>query len=99
MTENTSPNFSKKCEILGELWLHYRGDEIFKDFIEYNDIGLPLAYMIESEIVQATEYAKQYVNETFELFTEALGLSTTEEDWDSLNHMLDFSRDMGTFPE
>ncbi len=98
MTENTFPTFSRKCEILGELWLHYRQDELFRDFIEYNDIGLPLAYMIESEIVQPTEYAKQYVNETFQLFSEALGLQESE-DWDNLNHMLDVSKDMGTFPE
>jgi hypothetical protein len=92
MTEKISPTFTKKCEILADLWLNYRKDEVFGDFIEYNDIGLPVAYMIDSEIVQATEYAKQYVEETFELFCEALSVSPNE-DWSNLNEMLDSSSD------
>jgi hypothetical protein len=92
MTENRYPSFSKKCEILGELWLNYRGDEVFGDFIEYNDIGLPVSYMIDSDIVQATDLAKQYVEETFELFCEALSVSPNE-DWSSLNEMLDSTKD------
>jgi|LakMenE01Jun11ns_1017448.scaffolds.fasta_scaffold9490484_1 hypothetical protein len=98
MTENTSHTFSSRCEILGELWLDYREDEQFKDFIDYNDLGLPLAYAIDSEIVQATEIATQYVDETFDLFTQALGVESDYE-WTSLNQMLEYARDTGTFPE
>ena len=88
MTENTSPTFSNKCGILSELWFDYRNDEDFKDFMEYNDIGLPLAYVIHGEIVQPTEIARQYVEETFELFAEALGVNPNE-DWGTLGEMLD----------
>lgn len=98
MTENTYHTFSNRCEILAELWLDYREDEQFKDFIEYNDIGLPLAYVIHSEIVQPTEIATQYVDETFQLFVEALGLEL-DDYWTTLNQMLEYARDTGTFPE
>ena len=97
MTENTSPTFTKKCEILSELWLDYRQDEQFQDFIEYNDIGLPLSYFVEAEIVQATEIAREYISETFRLLAVALGLDS-DKDWESLNQMLDEANELGTFP-
>ena len=97
MTKNTSPTFTKKCEILSELWLDYRQDEQFQDFIEYNDIGLPLSYFVEAEIVQATEIAQEYISETFRLLAVALGLDS-DKDWKSLNQMLDEANELGTFP-
>jgi hypothetical protein len=98
MTENTFHTFSNRCEILAELWLDYKNDEQFKDFVEYNDLGLPLAYAIDGEIVQPTEIAEQYINETFELFVGALGLEL-DDYWTSLTQMLEYARDTGTFPE
>jgi len=32
-------SFESICSILGELWMDYKSDKYFKDFIEYNDIG------------------------------------------------------------
>lgn len=97
MTENTLPTFTKKCQILSELWLDYRQDEQFQDFIEYNDIGLPLSYFVEAEIVQSTGIAEEYISETFRLLVVALGLEPNT-DWESLNEMLDQASEMGTFP-
>jgi hypothetical protein len=59
--------FKKRCLILSDLWLNYRDDEQFEEFIKYNDLGLPLAYAISEEIVVATDSAKSTINETFEL--------------------------------
>lgn len=92
MTESIFPTFSKKCEILSDIWFGYRDDSEFQDFIEYNDLGLPLAYAIHGEIVQATELAKQYINETFYLLAEALGVSA-DLDWEDLDQMLESSKD------
>lgn len=64
--------YSNKCLILGDLWLNFRDDENFSDFIDYNDIGLPVAYAIASEIVTSTEIAERFVNETFDLLLNAL---------------------------
>jgi hypothetical protein len=77
MTNSEYQDFNGKCNILAELWFDYRDDEEFKDFIEYNDIGLPLAYLISSEIAKPTGVAEQYVNETYELLSKALGVSDT----------------------
>ena len=87
MTEPLYQDFQGKCNVLAELWFAYRDDEEFKDFIEYNDIGLPLAYLINSEIAKPTGIAEQYVNETYELLTQALKVSDTAP-YDSLDDML-----------
>jgi hypothetical protein len=72
MTDNTSTPYSNQVSILADLWLNYRNDEEFQDFIEYNDLGLPLAYAIANDIVKSTEMAEQFVAETFDLLLAGL---------------------------
>jgi hypothetical protein len=67
--------------------MDYRSDEEFQDFIEYNDLGLPLAYAISAGIVEATELSNNFVNEAFDILVEALGLEDTG--FESLEDMLD----------
>lgn len=63
------------CSILGELWSDYRTDPEFKTFIEYNDLGLPLAYSLSEGLVEEiTEVGQKYVLETFNLLVSALEL-------------------------
>jgi hypothetical protein len=69
MSETTQEN---KAEILGELWLNHKTDPNFEDFISYNDLGLPLAYAISMNIIEATELSDKLVNETFTLLLENL---------------------------
>lgn len=87
MTDSTYPTFSSKCEILADLWYNYRADEQFEDFIEYNDIGLPLAYLITEGIANPTEIASKYIDETYALLVEALGVSD-KETYESIDQML-----------
>ena len=75
MTNST--NYTDKCSILAELWLNYRSDEEFQDFIEYNDLGLPLAYAIDNNIVKSSEMAQKFVEETFDLFMASLEVEDT----------------------
>ena len=75
MTNSTS--YTDKCSILAELWLNYRTDPEFQDFIEYNDIGLPLAYSIDNDIVKSTEMAQRFVEETFDVFLASLNVEDT----------------------
>ena len=86
MSEITTTPFSNKCEILGELWLKYRSEPEFEDFIDYNDLGLPIAYAITNDIVKSTDLAKSFIEETFDLLLVALGLE--DEDWENLDEML-----------
>jgi hypothetical protein len=81
-----STTYTDKCSILAELWLNYRNDEEFQDFVEYNDLGLPLAYAIANDIVKSSEMAQKFVEETFDLLLGALEIEDTG--FDTLNDML-----------
>lgn len=73
-------NFLSKCDILAELWLDYRAEEDFTDFIEYNDLGLPLAFAISQDIIKSTPRAEGYINEAYDLFLAALEMEDGEFD-------------------
>ena len=70
-------DFSNKVKILAKLWIDFRDDEKLKDFIEYNDMGLPLAYLSENMLSVPTELGNKYIEETFEMLLVALEI---EED-------------------
>lgn len=79
--------FADKCGILGQFWITYRDDEDLKGFTEYNDVGLPLAYFIAEGLVKETPLSEQYIDETFELFLDAIDL--TEEEMGESDNLLD----------
>ena len=80
---NTMQN---KITILAELWMNYRDDEELEDFIEYNDLGLPMAYLLMNEIVLPSEQSELYINETYDLLIAALAIP--DKKWESLDEML-----------
>ena len=80
-------SFENKTTILAELWMNYRDDDQIKDFIDYNDLGLPLAYLITNEIVIPTKQAELYINETYDLLLASLEVE--DEEYQSLDEMMD----------
>ena len=77
MSEATNTPLSSKCDILAELWVKYKGDSDFTDFIEYNDLGLPLAYAVSHGIVEVNNQVSMFIEETFDVLLTALDI---EED-------------------
>lgn len=77
-----------KAVILADLWLNYRDDEEFKDFIEYNDLGLPLAYLLNNKIVSRNNLTDNFINETFDLLLEALEI-VEDTGFESLDELFD----------
>lgn len=75
-----------QTEILADLWLNYRNDEDFQDFIEYNDLGLPLAFIIANGIVEPTEQAERFIQETFALLLGSLEVE--DSGFESLDDLL-----------
>jgi hypothetical protein len=67
--------------------MDYRDDEEFKDFIEYNDLGLPLAYALSEGMFEKTEIVSTFINEAFDILLGGLGLEDTG--FESLEDMLD----------
>lgn len=76
-----------KAEILADLWMSYRNDQQFSDFIEYNDLGLPLSYAFVNDLIKITQSGEALLNETFELLLEALNVEDTG--FVSLDDLLD----------
>jgi hypothetical protein len=79
-------DFSNKITILSELWMNYRDDDHLDDFIEYNDLGLPMAYLLMNEIVLPSDQSELYINETFDLLLAAL--SVKDKGFESLDELL-----------
>jgi hypothetical protein len=90
MSETPTNHFSRKCEVLADLWLNHRGDSDLEDFIEYNDIGLPLAYAFAEDLAKPTALAEKYIEETYALLVEALEIPA-DYDYESLDEMFDTS--------
>ena len=80
--------FESMCEILSEFWAEYRDEEDLKDFVSYNDLGLPLAYFINESIVISTPASEAYINESFNFLVAALGIDD-KVTYESLDEMFD----------
>lgn len=69
--------FQNKCNILSELWMNYRNDPNFEDFISYSDLGLPLAYAFANGLATPTGASEKFVGETFYLLLNSLEVTDT----------------------
>ena len=70
-------DFSNQVNILGEFYINYREDSELKDFLEFNDIGLPLAYLASEGLCDISDDGKKYVAETWDLLLVSLGVIDT----------------------
>lgn len=84
MTDNTE--FKNKAAILAKLWTDFKNDPNFEDFFTYNDLGLPLAYALDNDIIVANDRTHAFIDETFELLLAGLELEDTG--FETLNDVL-----------
>jgi tetratricopeptide (TPR) repeat protein len=76
-------NFKEKSGVVASLWIEFRNDEDFADFMSYNDLGCPLAYMYKEKLISALSPAGEaMIIETFNALMELLDV--TEEDVDAV---------------
>lgn len=80
--------FNKRLTILSDVYLHYREDDEFKEFAEYNDLGLPLAHVCASGLADIKDSGIIYIEETYDLLVDAMGLDPDVE-YDSIEDMID----------
>lgn len=78
-------DFADKTGILGQLWIDFREDDNFKAFMDYNDIGVPMAYFIAEGLVNPTPLGEQYVEESIDMMFKLLDIN--EEDVDGLHEI------------
>jgi hypothetical protein len=70
-------DFDSKCSILGHFYSQYRDESDFADFMEFNDLGLPLAYFVSEELCKVSDDGVRYINETYDLFLASLEIEDT----------------------
>ena len=80
-------DFRNICNILGKLYSVYKEDEEFKDFIEFNDLGLPLAYFVAENLCEVSDDGARYITETWSLFLAGLNLEDTG--WSDLDEVFE----------
>lgn len=74
-------DFADKAGVIGQLWIEFRGDEDFEAFMDYNDLGCPMAYMLaEGLIKELTPVGEEMIEETFKMFLELINVSEEEID-------------------
>lgn len=79
-------DFADKTGILGQLWIDFREDDNFKAFMEYNDIGVPMAYYVAEGLVTGlSPLGEDYINETIDMMFKLLDI--TEEEVDELHEI------------
>jgi hypothetical protein len=91
MSDTAPTSYLNQVSILSELWIGHKDDEQFSEFMEYNDLGLPLAYAVANEIVTSTEKVQILVEETFDSLLDGLG--TEDEGFETLAEIL--AKDIG----
>jgi len=72
-------NFETVCGILGELHTNYGDSKEFRGFTEFNDLGLPMAFLTrEGLIVELSDDGRRYVIDTFDMFIGSLKVDPTD---------------------
>lgn len=75
--------FADKAGVLGQLWIEFRHDEDFSEFMDYNDLGMPMSYMVaEGLIKDLSPVGEEMLEETFKMFLTLI--EVTEEEIDLL---------------
>jgi hypothetical protein len=70
-----------KAGAVGQLWIEFRNDEDFEEFMEYNDLGCPMAYMVaEGLIEELSPVGEEMITETFDMFINLLDVTYEELD-------------------
>lgn len=81
-------NLENKCRILSDLWIHNKNEEKEEDFVEeydlyelirYADLSLPLAYLINAELVTPKEESIKLIDEAYDILVEFLDLDPNED--------------------
>lgn len=83
-------DFSKQVEILGAFYLDYREQDSLEEFFEFNDIGLPLAWLGREGLCEINEDGKKYIAESWELLLSTLKIEDTG--FNNLDEILAASR-------
>lgn len=72
-------HFSNVCKVLAELWLAYneeaKNHDEWREFFEWADIALPLAYMKNENLVTGIkDEGKKHIEEAWDVFCKMIAI-------------------------
>jgi hypothetical protein len=70
-------DFSNVCNILAKIYSDFRDDEAFEQFVEINDIGLPLAYFTADGLCEVSPDGAKYISATWDSLLENFAIEDT----------------------
>jgi len=81
-------SFEQKCKILGQLWSEFKDEEGWEDFVDFNDISLPLAFLLDMKMAEnPSSLAINFIEQTFVSLLTRVNLE--DAGWESLEDILD----------
>lgn len=63
--------------ILGRFWINERDNEAFEEYIEFNDLGLPLSYSLAEGIIETNPMVEAHINDSFNMLLDILKVEDT----------------------
>jgi len=85
-----STSFLTKCKILSELSVESSWNTDLNDFAKYHDVGLPMAFMIDQDLIELKDGAESYIEETWVDLCKVLQVDP-EAEYESADDMVDKS--------
>ena len=83
-----STSFLNKCEILADVHVEAGTNPNLNEFRKYNDIGLPLAYLIAQDLVEPKgDDSLKYIDDTWRMLCESLGIDPNGDYKDSADFL------------
>lgn len=70
---------STKAEILVQFTQDNFNDEVYEDFFDYNDLGIPMAIAVMQEMVILTDAGEELLEETWKELCLLFGANPDEE--------------------
>ena len=81
--------FANKLRILSSFLTDYGTDPEFEEFVQFNDSGLPLAYLSEMGLCELTTSGEVAIEETWTLLLNTLGI--IDSDFNNLDELFSAS--------
>jgi membrane-anchored protein YejM (alkaline phosphatase superfamily) len=72
-------NTLTKCQIIEEFAKKCMDEKIHADFITYNDLGVPLAISVNSEMADLKNNGQEIIDETYSLMCELLEVDANKD--------------------
>jgi hypothetical protein len=89
-------NTLTKCEFIENFSRICIEEKVYPDFVTYNDLGIPLAISVLTEMADLKARGQEVIDETFELMCELLELDPNVEYADFDDFMAGSNYEEGT---